>query len=176
MATDEQTPQKKSMNRNVLMGVAVLVILLLVGGGAYFLANRNAEPEDDAGFVEEQLPKMDPKELGLAIIPSSDKRYIQFKVTKSQGIKHLEWEFTYDADATETGDGEGGGGRVTQGFGGEADITSENKEFVSEKRELGTCSTGGKCRFDTGIETIKLILKVTKADGKVYQAEDSISL
>jgi hypothetical protein len=162
------------MNRKLLIGIVVAVIVILMAGGVFVLSNRSEEPED-SGFTEEQLPKMDPKELGLQIIPSSDKRYIQFKVTKVNGIKHLEWEFTYDADAQETGDGDSTGGRITQGFGGEADIKSGDKEYTSEKRELGTCSTGGKCRFDTGIEKVNLIIKVTKSDGKVYQAEDSIS-
>jgi hypothetical protein len=161
------------MNRNLIFGIVVVVLLLLVGGGVFMLSNRNEEPEDE-GIVEEVLPKIDAKDLGLQIIPSSDKRYIQFTVMKVKDLKHLEWEFTYDADAPDTGDGESG--RVTQGFGGEADIDSSASEYTSDKRELGTCSTGGKCRFDTGIEKVDLILKVTKKDGKVYQAEASQSI
>jgi hypothetical protein len=176
MAEEEAKKEKTGMNRTLIIGIVVVVLIALVGGGFFVLSSRNAEPEDDSGFVEEQLPKIDPKELGLQILPSSDKRYIQFKVTNLKDIKRLEWEFTYDADATDTGDGESNGGRVTQGFSGEENIQSGEKEFVSDKRELGTCSTGGKCRFDTGIDKIQLVLKVTKTDGKVYQSEDSISL
>jgi hypothetical protein len=158
------------MNRNLIIGIVAVLLLLLVAGGVFFLSNRSEEPEEEV-VAEEELPKIDSKELGLTIIPSSDKQYIQFKITNLKDIKHLEWEFTYDADAPDTGDGEGG--RVTQGFGGEADIDSGEKEYVSDKRELGTCSTGGKCRFDTGIEKVDLILKITKKDGKVYQSEAS---
>lgn len=163
-----------SKNKKLLIGVAVVVLLIVAGAGIFFLSGRNEAPEEEVGIAEENLPKMSPSEIGLEITPSSDQRYIQFTVTKLSGIKHLEWEFTYDADApADLGDGEGG--RVTQGFGGEADVEGES-EYTSEKRELGTCSTGGKCRFDTGIEKVALLIKVTKDDGTVYQVEDSISL
>ena len=162
------------MDKKVVIGVVIAVAVLLIGGGFFFLSSRNATPEDETSFEEEVLPKIDAEDLGVEIIPSTDMKYIQFKLTKLDGIKHIEWEFTYDAVAPDTGDG--GGGMVTQGFGGEADIDASQAEFVSEKRELGTCSTGGKCRFDTGIEIINLIIKVTKDDGKVYQADASKSL
>jgi len=161
-------------NKRILIGIVVAVLLIIAGGGIFFLAGRSEEPEKVVNIARENLPKMDPREIGLEIIPSSDKRYIQFKVTKLTGIKNLEWEFTYDAD-TPSDLGDGQGGRVTQGFGGEADIKGDS-EYTSEKRELGTCSTGGKCRFDTGIEKVELVIKVTKTDGKVYQVEDSITL
>lgn len=162
-------------NKKLLIGIVVVVLLVVAGIGIFFLSGRSEEPEEEVGIAAENLPKMDPQEIGLEIVPSSDQRYIQFKVTKLDGIKHLEWEFTYDADApADLGNGEGG--RVTQGFGGEADIDSGESEYTSEKRELGTCSTGGKCRFDTGIEKVDLIIKVTKTDGKVFQVEDSLTL
>lgn len=162
------------MDRKLVIGIVVAVILLVVGGGFFFLSSRSAPTDEEEGFAEEILPQIDPEELGLEILPSSDMKYIQFKMTNLDGIEKLEWEFTYEATAPDTGDG--GGGMVTQGFGGEADISSGESEFVSEKRELGTCSTGGACRFDTGIEKIDLIVKVTKSDGKVYQSEVSKTL
>lgn len=157
-----------------MYGIIAAVIVLLVGGGFFFLSNRSGSTDEEDGYTEEVLPKIDAKELGLEILPSDNLKYIQFTLTKLNGIKHIEWEFTYDAVAPDTGDG--GGGMVTQGFGGEADIDARKSEFTSEKRELGTCSTGGKCRFDTGIEKIALVIKVTKSDGKVYQANASKEL
>lgn len=162
------------MDKKVLIAIVAVVVLLLIGGGFFFLSSRNNEPEEKKGFIQEELPKISAEDLGVEIIPSDDLKYIQFSVANLDDITHLEWEFTYDAIAPDTGDG--GGGLVTQGFGGESDIDSSESEFVSEKRELGTCSTGGKCRFDTGIERVDLILKVTKKDGKVYQADASKEL
>jgi hypothetical protein len=162
------------MDRRVIIGIVIAVVLLVLGGGFFFLQSRNQTTKDEDGFVEEVLPKMEASEVGLEIQPTDDLKYIQFTLTKLDGLKHIEWEFTYDAVAPDTGDG--GGGMVTQGFGGEADIDSSESSYTSEKRELGTCSTGGKCRFDTGIEKVNLIIKVTKTDGKVYQVDASKNL
>lgn len=162
------------MDKKIVIGIVAVVAVLLIGGGFFFVSSRNAPVEEESGFEEQVLPKIDPKELGVEITTTDDLKYVQFSMSKLKGVKHIEWEFTYDAVAPDTGDG--GGGMVTQGFGGEADIDSGKSEFVSEKRELGTCSTGGKCRFDTGIEKINLIIKVTKDDGKVYQADASKEL
>src|SRR5687768_5779624 len=153
------------MDRKVIIGIVVAAVLLVIGGGFFFLSNRNSGAEEEEGYVEQELPKISAEELGLEILPSEDLKYVQFSMSNLKDIKRIEWDFTYDAVAPDTGDG--GGGMVTQGFGGEADIDSGEKEYISEKRELGTCSTGGKCRFDTGIEKIDLILKVTKSDGKM---------
>ncbi len=161
------------MNRNLLIVIVVFLILALIGG-YFFISGRNSDTVEETGSVQQELPKISAEELGLEIIPSSDLKYIQFRVANLKDITHLEWEFTYDAIAPDTGDG--GGGLVTQGFGGEAEIKPGESEFLSERRELGTCSTGGKCRFDTGIERVDLIVKVTKADGKVYQADLSKAL
>lgn len=162
------------MDRKVVIGIVVAVLLIVLGVAFFFISNRSQNTEEEVGFEEEILPSISSEELGLEILPSSDLKYVQFKITNLEDITHLEWEFTYDAIAPDTGDG--GGGMVTQGFGGEADIKPGEKEFISDRRELGTCSTGGACRFDTGIERIDLILKVTKSNGTVYQAETSKEL
>jgi hypothetical protein len=157
-----------------LIVVAVVAVVLILGGGFFVLSNRGGSDDDSVKTNRKVVQSIDPEEIGLVIVPSADKRYVTFKITHLDDIKSLEWEFTYDADNPEPG--EGGEKRITQGFGGEADIESGQSEFESEKRELGTCSTGGKCRFDTGIEEINLIVKITKNDGNVYQAETSTEL
>lgn len=161
-------------DKKTLLIAGVIALLILIGGSFFVLSNRSGEPEDNVRTNRREIPKIDPEELGLEIVPSADKRFVTFTMSKLDDIKALEWEFTYDADNPEPG--EGGDDRITQGFGGEAEIASGEDSFESERRELGTCSTGGKCRFDTGIETINLIVKITKNDGKVYQSETSTDL
>lgn len=168
------------MKNNVLMyGVVGLLVVLLIGGGAFmFLKNRNATNENSEieGIEEVELPKIDAKELGLEIKVSADKRFVQFSMKNAKDITRLDWEFSYEADVPKTPDMEvEEGARVTQNLGGSAELEGE-ESFTSERRELGTCSTGGKCRFDTGITEIELMVKVTKKDGKEYQSETSTGL
>lgn len=153
----------------ILLGVILLGIL---GGGAFFIASQNAQKQEEVTVEDEDttIPTLAPEDIGLEVQVSDDGRYVTIVVNKASDIKHLEWEVSYDADipASERigGDFED---KVTQSFGGEAELTG-SATFKSKPKELGTCSSG-KCRFDTGIENIVVVLKVTKDDGKVYSVE-----
>ena len=80
--------------------------------------------------------------------------------------------YTYEKDVVAEDEAPEG----VQGIIGEID-TGDLKGGVmeTEYREFGTCSSG-KCRYDTVVSPIKVALKITKADGKVYQSEKSFEL
>lgn len=159
--------------------IIVLAGVFFVGliASVFLFIRKTEKAKVQVASQENKLPSLSPQSIGLKIIPSTDKKYVHFIITKPQGIKHLEWEFSYEADVPKTPDAVGTQGeRVTQQFIGSADLKPGDQEFKSVKRELGTCSTGGTCRFDTGIHSIQLVLKVTKTDNKVYEVHDSVSL
>lgn len=163
-------------NKKMLGGIiAFLVVLLILVGLVFMRINNPSEPtlstsQDEMTPVE----KMNPEDIGLQIVLASDNKHVQFTADKLEGVKKLEWEFSYDSDVPKSADfPDSDGQKITQSFSGEAEITGSTYE--SPLRELGTCSKN-ICRFDTGVESINLLVKVTKSDGKVYQINDSLSL
>ena len=152
-------------NRMYIIAAAVVALLVVGGGGYYFLsASKPVEVEDTSEIIEEEvIPSISPDELGL-VFESNEKPNalaVRFVISKPEGIEHIEYEIIYDAKVD--------GNTVTQGLGGE--VTQDqfgNDEIAIKFRELGTCSSG-RCRFDQGVESIKLILKITKTDGKHYK-------
>lgn len=151
-----------------------LVVLVLVGAGVYILSTRK-NTDLPIGQAIEVIPSIQPEEIGLELAIKSDKKYVKFTINKPDGIEKVDYEIVYDAVAPD--DGEGGGGKITQSLTGSlAKKDTKNGKLGIEYRELGTCSTGGKCRFDQGVESVKVILKVTKEGNKVFQTEKSIDL
>lgn len=126
--------------------------------------------EATSEFEEEEIvPTLSPDALGLVFEwnerPSAPA--VRFAIENASDIEHVEYEITYDAVV--------GGNTVPQGLNGE--VTSEDMsgdEIQIKYRELGTCSSG-TCRYDQGVTGAKLILKVTKTDGKVYQTEKELT-
>ena len=156
--------------------VAAVLVVLVVGGLLFANSKKSAAPQTDT-TQGTPIQKLKPEDIGLKIILRDDNKAVKFTIDKTNDIKHIAWEFSYDADVPKTTDSEdvAPGSKVTQGWDGEQDITDQGTPFTSQFRELGTCSSG-HCRYDTGIQEVKMTLKVTKNDGKVYQVDDSISL
>lgn len=166
--------EKMLKNKQVLIGIAVAVVIVLLGGVYLLSSNKKAAAPIDT-MQDQVIEEMKPEEIGLKLELSPDNKKVKFSADKLTGISHLEWEFSYDANIPASDDGSAAeGGKVTQSFGGETDVKGDSYESVF--REIGTCSTGGKCRYDTGVEKVDILIKVTKSDGKIYQVKDSISL
>lgn len=160
--------------------VVIIVVLLLLGGGAFVLSSNKAKKaaEQQPTAQEEVIPTLTPSEIGLTMMTDSSGKRVKFVIANVSDIKRIEYEITYDADVPQSSSGDNGGGdgsKVTRGTGGEADIKSSDTKYESKYHDLGSCSSG-TCVYYSGIDEIKLLLKVTKRDGKVYQVEDSLKL
>lgn len=163
------------MNKKILLVVAVLIVVLLLGGGYVVMSSRNGPTPTPTPEGQQTVGELSPEDIGLELMLRDDSKAIKFKADNLEDVKQLEWEFYYDADVPPTERVEGEEmAKVTQSFGGEAKMKSGQKSYESEFRELGTCSA--KCRYDTGVEEVKILMKVTKKDGSLYQVEDSILL
>lgn len=153
----------------IILGVVFLLILFV---GGYFLLGNKTQPKlkEETRSVEEEVITLKPEEIGLQIMASANKKQVKFIINKLNGIQSIEYELSYEADAV-SGDEQ----RISRGIAGEDVIKPGMKKYESKFLDLGSCSSG-TCRYDTGVESVNLLLKLTKDDGKVYQVEDSLSL
>lgn len=143
--------------------IAVAVVLIIAGG--YFIFGRTSSPKQTAvpQVQEEVIPTINPQDLGLTFTATDDKKQVSFGIKNTKDISSLDYEISYLAQ-----------GSIPRGIIGHIDVTS-GTPVAKNNIDLGTCSSG-RCKYDTGITNLKLILKVTKNDGKVYQSEQALSL
>lgn len=153
-------------NKNFRIGAAIAVVLVLLGGFLFF-KNANSSPTQvNSNILPSEAPvaKISADDLGLTLVASADMHRATMEVTKTDDIKSLDYQLTYFAEVS--------GEKVQRGTVGNVSIKSPG-ETVSQDMVFGTCSD--VCHYDTGITDIKLIVKVTKQDGKIYQAETGLT-
>ncbi|MDQ5900740.1 MAG: hypothetical protein QG600_318 [Patescibacteria group bacterium] len=163
-------------NKNVMM-IAGGVLLLLVVLGSYFLfTNKSSSPQEPLDeSLEENIITLDPEEVGLVLESSANKKQVKFTLSKAEGITMIEYELSYEADNTSSSDDGDGSGRISRGVAGEDELDGTETIYESKFLDLGSCSSG-TCRYDTGVSTVNLLLKIVKEDGNVYQVQTSIDL
>lgn len=161
------------MNKKVLI-VGVIALVLLLGGGFFVLSSRNNAPVEE-DVTTDTIQSLSPEDIGLSLVAREDKKAVKIVVEKTEDLQSLEYEITYEADIPESELPEGEtGGRVERGFSGEEQVTP-GKTYESKFLDLGSCSRN-VCRYDTNVEEVAIMMKVTKKDGKIYQVEDTLSL
>lgn len=155
------------MDKKVIIIVAVIVLLLLGGGGYMVLSKTSSVKPTPVSVAEEEetVQEISPKDVGLELILRPDKKAIKFVIANASDIETVDYQISYSKEV----DGE----EVPEGLIGDAKL--EDGKIEINYRELGTCSSG-VCRYDKVVSPIKITLKITKTDGKVYKAEDSIEI
>lgn len=146
-------------NKPLLLGLAGLLVVLLVGGFIFLRGNNSNAPGEEI-VAEEEIPSISPEELGFSIELSKDGREVILTVEKTEDIEALEYELSYTSE-----------GDIPRGALGNIEI-EEPGEPVVQEITLGTCSD--TCHYDKEVSNIKVLIKVTKTDGKVYSSELSI--
>lgn len=145
--------------RIVAVGAVVLIVLVLVG--LVFISGRSANKTDqntNATPTEIPIPTISAESIGLTLALGRAGQTVIVTVDNPEGITAIEYELSYLAE-----------GDLPRGAIGELDVT---KKPVRKEITLGTCSD--VCHYDKNVTDIKIILKVTKEDGKVYQAEQAL--
>jgi len=162
------------MNKKLIIGGVILLVVVLLGG-FFFLSNRNnqADEVEEVAEFEEEYPELDPSEIGLEIIPSSDNRRIKLVLNNASDVESIEFDIIYEADSN-VGVEDGGTGRKEEVFFDELEVNGQSP-FETKFYDLATCSSG-RCVYHTGVELIQVIMKVTKTDGSNYQVSDSLEL
>ncbi len=145
-------------NKNILIGLVALVVVLIVGG--VYLVTKKSATLPVAVRDEMAIATIKPEEIGLTLTMGADGKRVVMKITKTDGISSLDYELSY----TSVGD-------IPRGAIGHVAIKTAG-QVVSQEIVLGTCSD--TCHYDKDVRDIKLIVKVTKTDGSVSQVEQKL--
>jgi len=144
------------------MGVGLLI---LVGAG-YFILSSNKNPiqtqeQPPEAPKEETILTLSPEDIGLTLTAIENNRKVLMEIANTSGLLSVEYELSYKSK-----------GDIPRGVIGTLDVKS-NKP-IKHEIVLGTCSD--VCHYDQDVSNIKLILKVTKSDNRVYQSEKTLEL
>lgn len=150
-------------NKKVLIAAGVVILVLIVGLVLVVVMGKSNQAANQAANAQPtQVPvlTLQPADIGLAFTPDANMQRGTMTISKTSDIASVDYQLTYTAIVT--------GEAVARGTIGHVDVKTKGKE-VSQQMVFGTCSD--VCHYDTGITDVKLIVKVTKADGKIYQVE-----
>jgi hypothetical protein len=146
-------------NKKSLIIAIVVVVILLTGATFYFLSTRNsaATPVDEPGTEIEVVPTIAPDKLGLTLEMGDDGKRVIMTIKNTKDITGVDYELSYTAKDD-----------IPRGAIGHADVTEPGKA-IKQEIVLGTCSD--VCHYDSDVKNIKLVVKITKIDNKIYQSE-----
>lgn len=160
------------MNQKVIVVLLAAVVAVVLAGGGYFLYAKNhiaqqqqlAQPtqsEDQSG----NIPTLAPSDIGLSLRQSDSGKFaghgLIMTVSKLDGIATIDCEFSYIAQ-----------GSLPRGGICKSVSIKPSDTIVQQEYPYGTCSD--VCHFDSEVSNVKIILKVTKSDGKTYQVTQSL--
>ena len=154
-------------NKKLIAAVAAFLVLTVLGG-VFFLSRRDdsaPSPSDDI-TTGSDLPVLSPEDIGMEVTVRKDGKALMFELTKADDIELVEYTIEYEKEI----DGE----TVPEGIFGLMEIGKDGRTDT-DYRDFGTCSAG-KCRYDNVISDVKIVLKVTKKDGKEYQVTKVVKL
>ncbi len=148
-------------NKNLLIGVAIAVLFLIVGGVVLLLGKKSSSVPTAQTTQEQQVSMLKPEDIGLTLTMGADGQRVVMKITKTNDIASVDYELSY----TSAGD-------IPRGAIGHTDVKVPGQS-VSQEIVLGTCSD--VCHYDKNVSNIKLVVKVTKTDENVFQVEQSLA-
>jgi len=155
-------------DKRVIIAGGVFLVLIVVVVGFLLLSSKSSNsPQNSQNLAPTQTPvlSLSPNDIGLTLIASADLHKATMKITKTQDIASVDFQLSYNANVS--------GQEVARGTIGHADVKTPGQP-ISQDMVFGTCSD--VCHYDSGISDVKLIVKVTKTDGKVYQVEKSLDV
>ncbi len=155
------------MKDKKILLILSLGALLLVGIAIYVLSSRKSSPKPvvQPAVTEESMPQvltLTPEELGLSLTAGAGNKKVIMKITNTQDISLIEYQLAYTSK-----------GGIPRGAIGQLDVKTPGKPATQEIT-LGTCSD--VCHYDQDVSGIKLTLKITKTNGKIYQSEKTLDL
>ena len=141
----------------------MVLAIVLIGGGSYFLSAKKPPKQELPQVQEEsQVMTLMPQDIGLSLTAGAQNRKVIMAITNTGDIASFDYELSYTSK-----------GNVPRGVIGNLEVKEKGKPQTKEIL-LGTCSD--VCHYDEGVKSVKLTLKVTKTDGKVYQVEQTLDL
>ncbi len=138
----------------MVLVVGILLSMTLLRGSNSSQTGLQAVPTEIPVLT---LPASD---IGLTLVQAANMQRATMKITKTDDISSVDYQLSYNAMVS--------GQSIPRGTIGHVDVKIPG-QVISQEMVFGTCSDF--CHYDTGITDIKLIVKITKTDGKVYQVE-----
>lgn len=165
----------KWIKKNKVIGIIILVVIVLVGVGTFLMFGKGKTLAPQTVEISEKpVKKINADDIGLSLVPRSDKKAVILQISKLEGIASLEYEVTYDAKVTDTlGDEQAG--TTQRGVVGSPIAVKAGDSEIKRTIELGTCSRN-VCKYDNVVSTIKFVIKVTYSNGDVGSIEKDINL
>ncbi len=152
-------------NKKVLIILGIVILIALGGGGYYFFGKTSSKPVDNSPLIQqENIPAIAPEDIGLTLMARPDKKAIKFEIEKIDDIQSVDYEISYLAK-----------GNIPRGAIGTVTVKPGEEKISTNYIDLGTCSSG-KCKYDEGVSSVKVTLRINKTDGKVFQTEKSLEL
>lgn len=145
-------------NKTFLIGAGVLLILVLIVGGIFILKPGGAGNSGTQTEEQQEILSLSPDEIGLTLELADSGKEVVMRVENTEGIESIEYELSYNS-----------AGDIPRGAIGNVEVKGGP---IEKKITLGTCSD--VCHYDEDVSDIKIILKVAKDDGKIYQVEKSL--
>ena len=160
--------QKYLKDKRVLVAATVAVLaLVLIVVGVFMLtmgSSSSQNPQQAAAPTEVPVLSLQPSDIGLTLVEAANMQTATMTITKTSDITSVDYQLSYNAEVA--------GQSIPRGTIGHADVKTPG-QTITQKMVFGTCSD--VCHYDTGITEIKLIVKVTKTNGKVYQVEQAVA-
>jgi len=143
-------------DKKIVIGVVVLM-LVIIGGAIFLLTSKKSDnsPQDQE---QEQILTLSAEEIGLTLSMAEDGKDVTMRVDNAEDITSIEYELSYNSE-----------GDIPRGAIGTVEVKGR---LIEKKITLGTCSD--VCHYDENVTDVKIILKVTKTDGKIYQVEKAL--
>jgi hypothetical protein len=152
--------------KNIIIIVVVLIAALLIGGGGYYFLSKSASKQvatQQQQQGDQQVLTLQPSDIGLALTAIASGKFagngVTMEVAKLGDIASVDYELEYTAK-----------GGIPRGAIGHIDIKPTDT-IIKQQLPFGTCSD--VCHFDQDVTDVKITLKVTKNDGKIYQVAAS---
>jgi FtsZ-interacting cell division protein ZipA len=154
--------------------IVVVIVVVLLAAGFFLVSKNSSQTTQDQTVTDNSVQTLSPSDIGLKLEASPDKHKVRYTISNSSDIKSIEYELTYNANATAQEQSEGADQQVQRGITGTADVKS-GSSYQSSWLILGSQSAN-VVRYDTGVKSVSITLKITKSDNKVYQVQDKINL
>ena len=161
-------------NRTIQIVLVAVIVVILGASGFFLIASKNSQNTQDLTVSDNSVQTLSPSDIGLKLEASDDKKKVRFDISKASDIKSIEYELTYEADSTAQEKSEGSDARVQRGITGQINVDASSGQYQSSWLILGSQSAN-VVRYDTGVNSISITLKITKNTGKIYQVQDKLS-
>lgn len=140
----------KQLPQNRLTLILIVAVVIILGSGFWAFNKWMVKPQQVADIPEVDLT-FDPEGPYALLFPRRDGNALTLNIKRTASYDQIKYELSYNSEG------------VDRGAQGELN-TKEKKGEYEQEILFGSCSTGGKCVYDPGVENGTLILHIRKGN------------